>query len=41
LAAVSASPALTVSGLCRSYGDVRAVDGLSFQVEPGEVFALL
>ena len=41
LAAVSASAALTVSGLCRSYGDVRAVDGLSFQVEPGEVFALL
>jgi len=38
---VSVSPALTVSGLSRSYGDVRAVDDLSFQVEPGEVFALL
>ena len=41
LAAVSASPALTVSGLGKSYGDVRAVDDLSFHVEPGEVFALL
>jgi len=41
LAAVSASPALTVSGLGKSYGDVRAVDDLSFYVEPGEVFALL
>lgn len=38
---MSVSPALTVSGLSRSYGDVRAVDDLSFQVEPGEVFALL
>ena len=35
------SSALTVSGLGKSYGDVRAVDGLSFHVEPGEVFALL
>ena len=41
LAAVSASPALAVSGLGKSYGDVRAVDDLSFHVEPGEVFALL
>ncbi|MDG2427079.1 MAG: ABC transporter ATP-binding protein [Acidimicrobiales bacterium] len=36
-----ATPALTVSGLGKSYGDVRAVDGLSFHVDPGEVFALL
>jgi ABC-2 type transport system ATP-binding protein len=38
---VPSSSALTVSGLGKSYGDVRAVDGLSFHVEPGEVFALL
>ena len=34
-------PALSVRGLVRSYGSVRAVDGVSFEVETGEVFALL
>ncbi|HAZ56465.1 MAG TPA: hypothetical protein DCY78_04465, partial [Acidimicrobiaceae bacterium] len=34
-------PAVAVSNLTRSYGDVLAVDDLSFTVEPGEVFALL
>ena len=34
-------PAAAVSNLTRSYGDVLAVDDLSFTVEPGEVFALL
>ena len=34
-------PALRVRGLVRSYGSVRAVDGVSFEVEAGEVFALL
>ena len=34
-------PALSVRGLVRSYGSVRAVDGVSFEVEAGEVFALL
>jgi len=34
-------PAVSVHGLVRSYGSVRAVDGLSFEVEAGEVFALL
>ncbi|HZO79744.1 MAG TPA: ABC transporter ATP-binding protein [Solirubrobacteraceae bacterium] len=34
-------PAVTVQGLTKSYGRVRAVDGVSFQVEAGEVFALL
>ena len=33
--------AITVSGLSKSYGDVVAVNELSFNVEPGEVFALL
>jgi ABC-2 type transport system ATP-binding protein len=33
--------AIEVDGLRKTYGDVRAVDGLSFTVAPGEVFALL
>src|SRR5215471_2425803 len=32
---------LEVDGLCVSYGGVRAVDGLSLRVEPGEFVALL
>lgn len=36
------SPApIEVDGLCKRYGDNLAVDGLSFRVEPGEVYALL
>ena len=34
-------PAVSVRGLVRSYGQLRAVDGVSFEVEAGEVFALL
>ncbi|MFI1991514.1 ABC transporter ATP-binding protein [Actinoplanes sp. NPDC020271] len=34
-------PAIEVRELSRSYGTVRAVDGVTFSVEPGEVFALL
>jgi ABC-2 type transport system ATP-binding protein len=34
-------PTIAVEGLRKSYGAVRAVDGLSFTVEAGEVFALL
>ena len=33
--------AIEVTDLRKSYGSVRAVDGVSFTVEPGEVFALL
>lgn len=33
--------AIEVHDLHKHYGDNRAVDGLSFQVEPGEVYALL
>lgn len=33
--------AIEVEELHKSYGEVRAVDGVSFQVEPGEVYALL
>src|SRR5690606_30927979 len=34
-------PAITVRDLRKVYGDHAAVDGLSFSVEHGEVFALL
>ena len=33
--------AITVEKLCKDYGRVRAVDGLSFTVHTSEVFALL
>jgi ABC-2 type transport system ATP-binding protein len=32
---------IAVSGLCRRFGAVQAVEGVSFTVAPGEVFALL
>ena len=34
-------PAVAVSELVKDYGAVRAVDGVSFEVDRGEVFALL
>jgi ABC-2 type transport system ATP-binding protein len=41
-AAIAATPpAIAVEGLVRRYGERAVVDGLSFQVERGEVFALL
>ena len=41
LAAVSDAPVVVVEELRRAYGEVKAVDGLSFEVRAGEVFALL
>ena len=35
------SPAIVVRALVKRYGDVRAVNGLSFDVRHGEIFALL
>ena len=35
------SPAIEVSDLTKRYGDTLAVAGVSFSVEPGEVFAIL
>ncbi|MDT7952934.1 MAG: ABC transporter ATP-binding protein [Acetobacteraceae bacterium] len=32
---------LTASGLCKSWGGVRAVDDVSFAIAPGEVLALI
>ena len=34
-------PAIEVAGLEKNYGQLRAVDGISFSVEKGEVFSLL
>jgi ABC-2 type transport system ATP-binding protein len=36
-----ASPMVAVRDLTKHYGSVRAVDGISFEVIPGEVFGLL
>ncbi len=33
--------AVVVAGLCKEYGSLCAVDGLSFTIETGEIFALL
>ena len=33
--------AIEVSGVSKSYGKVKALDGVSFDVEPGEVFGLI
>ena len=40
-AGAGADPAVVVAGLEKVYGGNRAVDGLSFTVAPGEIFALL
>jgi len=38
---MSSGPAITVRGLAKSYGEVRAVRGVDFQVATGEVFGFL
>src|SRR5918995_3794264 len=35
------SPVISVTDLHKSYGELRAVDGVSFEVVRGEVFGLL
>ena len=40
-AAMSSNPAIIVSALGKQFGDVRAVDQLSFDVQPGEIFGLV
>jgi ABC-2 type transport system ATP-binding protein len=37
----SVSPAISVQGLKKSYGEVQAVKGIDFEIQPGEVFGLL
>src|SRR3954447_6777674 len=39
--AAASDPAISVVGLAKHYGAIRAVDGLSFDVGRGEVFGLL
>lgn len=34
-------PAIVVSSLCKHFGEVHAVDGLTFEVYPGEIFGLV
>lgn len=34
-------PIVALSGLCKSFGSVRAVDDVAFEVFPGEIFGLL
>jgi ABC-2 type transport system ATP-binding protein len=38
---MNASPAIIVSSLSKRFGEVRAVDGLSFEVYAGEIFGLV
>ena len=38
---MNSSPAIIVSALSKSFGEVRAVDRLSFDVHPGEIFGLV
>jgi ABC-2 type transport system ATP-binding protein len=35
------SPAIEIQGLAKSYGRVRAIDGLDLSIDPGELFALV
>ena len=35
------TPAIEVADLVKIYGPLRAVDGISFQVEPGQIFGML
>lgn len=37
----STNPAIIVSALAKHFGEVRAVDGLTFDVRPGEIFGLV
>jgi ABC-2 type transport system ATP-binding protein len=39
--AVATDPVIRVQGLVKRYGDLVAVDGIDFEVRPGEVFGLL
>ncbi|MBN2547758.1 MAG: ABC transporter ATP-binding protein [Anaerolineales bacterium] len=38
---MKAQPIITVEGLRKRYGPVTAVDGISFEVQPGEIFGMV
>src|SRR5437773_222818 len=38
---LTAEPVIDVRGLTKHYADIKAVDGISFEVEKGQMFALL
>ena len=38
---IANSPAISVKALKKSYGEVHAVKGIDFEIQPGEVFGLL
>lgn len=38
---MTTQPIVSLSGLCKSFGALRAVDNVSFEVYPGEIFGLL
>jgi ABC-2 type transport system ATP-binding protein len=39
--ATNGEPVIRVTDLCKYYGDIKAVDGVSFEVARGEVFGML
>ncbi len=41
MAASAEPPLLSIEHLCKSFGGVRAVDGVSFHLKAGEMLALL
>ena len=41
MTAPSPPPVLSVQRLCKSYGNLRAVDGVAFHVAPGEIVGLV
>jgi len=41
VAATDDTPAVQVEGLIKTYKEVRAVDGISVRIEPGEMFGML
>ncbi len=40
-ASAPGDPVLKVSGLKKAYGAIQAVDGVSFEVQPGEIFGVI
>ena len=38
---MTAAPVLKVADLKKSYGAIKAVDGVSFEVMPGEIFGVI